>query len=110
MTNRRTASEPTIATKTLRSHPWHDVHSITHRQMAERPAAGGRIQFLTNSVRAVQPDLSPELIAQTWKTSKGWHASAISSCDPFQVGERLQHDSYEAMREQELAARSRPYV
>lgn len=98
-------TETTIATKTLRSHPWHDIHSITHKQMVSRPSSGARIQFLHNGVRCAQPDLSEELIGMHWGVSKFWMSSAIESVDPFQCGERLQHESYEALREQQLAAR-----
>lgn len=101
----RSSKETTIATKTLRSHPWHDVHSITHRQMSDKPKAGGRIQFLHNGVRCAQPDLSAELIGLHWGASKFWMSKAIESCDPFQCGELLQHESYDAMREQQLASR-----
>jgi hypothetical protein len=97
--------EDNVAKGTLRRHEWHEIHSITHRQMAERPAAGGRIQILDNSVRNAIPDLSPEHIAQHWGRSAAWLASAIKTCDMFQSAERIQHDSYEAMREQQLAAR-----
>ncbi len=79
MNNRRT-TEPTIATKTLRSHPWHDVHSITHRQMAETSERHiGCIQTIEGGVRRTERALIPCSLG-----AKGWTAEAIRIVDPFQ--------------------------
>jgi hypothetical protein len=85
--------EPTIATRTLRSHPWHDVHSITHRQMAEKPSEGGSIQFLQNGVRAQNSAIDRAFIAEAWGSTKAWMASALKSADMFQEADRIERDT-----------------
>jgi hypothetical protein len=81
MTNRAAKSEPTIATKTLRSHPWHDVHSITHRQMAETaPSGKATVQHLHTGVRCA--NVTVELLQP--RLGDCWMAGAIGAADPFQ--------------------------
>jgi len=83
--NKRNTSktETTIATRTLRSHPWHDVHSITHRQMADRAPEGCfRIQMIDGGVRVVNNEGG--LSDPTWNgDGRAWMRDAIVSCDPF---------------------------
>jgi hypothetical protein len=102
--HRTSKSEPTIATRTLRSHPWHDVHGIVHQQMAAKPSKGqATIQFITKGVRAQNSVIELATVSDIWANKPdAWMRSALCSCDPFQVADELENSSRRAAHDKGL--------